>query len=142
QVDIQIGTNLRGLILTTREALPMLRKAGAEHSKALIANTASIAGKRGEGWLSVYSATKAAVIGFSQATQKEVANDGIQVTALCPAFVDTPMTDFVKESVKAEEMIRPEDIAETLRLLLKTSPACLIPELVFMRPGDAAGGGP
>jgi NAD(P)-dependent dehydrogenase (short-subunit alcohol dehydrogenase family) len=142
KVDIQIGTNLRGLILTTREALPMLRKAGAEHSKALIVNTASIAGKRGEGWLSVYSATKWAVIGFSQATQKEVADDGVQVTALCPAFVDTPMTEFVKDSVKPEDMIRPEDIAESVRLLLKTSPACLIPEIVFMRPGDAASGGP
>ena len=141
-VDIQIGTNLRGVILTTREALPMLREAGAEHRKALIVNTSSIAGKRGEGWLSVYSATKAAVIGFSQATQKEVADDGIQVTALCPAFVDTPMTEFAKQQVAGEEMIRPEDISETVRLLLRTSPNCVIPEIVFMRPGDAASGGP
>lgn len=136
-VDIQLGTNLRALILTTREALPMLREAGAEHSKALIANTASIAGKRGQGWLSVYSATKAAVIGFSQSTQKECSGDGIQVTALCPGFVDTPMTDFAKAAVSAEDMIRPEDIAETVRLLLRTSPNCIIPEVVFLRPGDA-----
>ena len=49
----------------------MLREAGAEHGKALIVNTASIAGKSGQAWLSVYSATKAGVVGFSQATQKE-----------------------------------------------------------------------
>ncbi len=135
KLDIQIGANLRGLILTTREALSMLREAGAEHGKALIANTASIAGKSGQGWLSVYSATKAGVIGFSQATQKEHDGQGIQVTALCPGFVDTPMTEFVKEQVAAEEMIRPEDIAGAVRYLLSTSPACLIPEIVFTRPG-------
>ena len=136
KLDIQVGANLRGLILTTREALPMLKAAGAEHGKALIANTASIAGKAGQGWLSVYSATKAGVIGFSQATQKEHDGQGIQVTALCPGFVDTPMTEFVKEHVPATEMIRPEDIAGAVMYLLSTSPACLIPEIVFTRPGE------
>ncbi len=136
KLDIQIGANLRGLILATREALPMLKQAGAEHGKALIVNTASIAGKKGQGWLSVYSATKAGVVGFSQATQKEHENDGIQVTALCPGFVDTPMTEFVREHVSQAEMIRPEDIAEAVRYLLRTSPSCLIPEIVFARPGE------
>ena len=136
KLDIQLGANLRGLILATRESLPMLREAGAEHGKALIANTASVAGKAGQGWLSVYSATKAGVIGFSQATQREVSGSGIQVTALCPAFVDTPMTDYVKGHVEAEAMIRPEDISESVRFLLRTSRACLVPEIVFLRPGD------
>ncbi len=137
KLDIQIGANLRGLILATREGLPMLKEAGAEHGKALIVNTASIAGKRGTGWLSVYSATKAGVVGFSQATQQEHEKDGIQVTAFCPAFVDTPMTEFVKGQVPAEEMIRPVDLAEAVRFLLRTSPACLVPEIMFVRPGDA-----
>jgi NAD(P)-dependent dehydrogenase (short-subunit alcohol dehydrogenase family) len=141
-VDMQLGVNLRALILATRDALPMLREAGAEHRKALIVNMASIAGKVGQPWLSVYSATKAAVIGFSQSTQREVAADGIQVTALAPGFVDTPMTEFVKQTVDAEQMIRPEDIAETVRLLLRTSPNCLIPEVVFTRPGELEGGSP
>jgi NAD(P)-dependent dehydrogenase (short-subunit alcohol dehydrogenase family) len=138
-LDLQIDVNLRSLIITTREGLPMLREAGAEHGKGLIVNTASISGKSGQPWLSVYSATKAGVVGFSQATQKEVADDGIQVTALCPGFVDTPMTEFVKEQVKAEEMIRPEDIGEAVRFLLRTSPACLVPEIVFTRPGEQVG---
>lgn len=136
KLDIQLGANLRGLILATREALPMLKEAGAEHGKALIVNMASIAGKTGQGWLSVYSATKAGVVGFSQATQKEHENEGIQVTALCPGFVDTPMTEFVKGQVPAEDMIRPEDIAESVRFLLRTSSACLVPEIVFTRPGE------
>jgi len=138
-IDMQLGVNLRAVIIGTREGLPMLREAGAEHGKALIVNTASIAGKSGQPWLSVYSATKAAVIGFSEATQKEVAGQGIQVTAFAPGFVDTPMTDYVKEQVKPEEMIRPEDISEAVRFLLRTSQGCLVPEIVFTRPGELPG---
>jgi len=138
-VDMQLGVNLRAVIIGTREALPLLRESGAEHGKALIVNTASIAGKSGQPWLSVYSATKAAVIGFSEATQKEVASDGIQVTALCPGFVDTPMTEYVRGQVGQEDMIFPEDIAESVRFLLRTSPNCLVPELVFTRPDELPG---
>jgi NAD(P)-dependent dehydrogenase (short-subunit alcohol dehydrogenase family) len=137
-VDMQLGVNLRAVILMTRECLPMLREAGGEHGKALILNMASISGKAGQAWLSVYSATKAAVIGFSQATQREVADEGIQVTAFAPAFVDTPMTEFVREMVDQEQMIRPEDIAEAARMLLRTSRYCVIPEIMFLRPGDTA----
>jgi NAD(P)-dependent dehydrogenase (short-subunit alcohol dehydrogenase family) len=138
-MDIQLDVNLRAVIIGTREGLPMLREAGKEHGKALIVNTSSISGKAGVAWLSVYSATKAAVVGFSQATQKEVSGEGIQVTALCPAFVDTPMTDFVKGQVEASDMIDPQDIAGAVRYLLTTSPACLVPEIVFERPGEGLG---
>jgi len=136
KLDMQIDVNLRSYVLAMRESLPLLREAGAEHGKALIVNTASIAGKGGQGWLAVYSATKAGVIGLSQAAQMEVGGAGIQVTALCPAFVDTPMTEWVQGQVKPEEMIQPQDLAETVRLLLRTSRYCMIPEVVFTRPGD------
>jgi len=139
-IDMQLAVNLRAVVLMTRECLPKLREAGGEHGKALIVNTSSISGKSGQPVLSVYSATKAAVIGFSQATQKEITGSGIQVTALAPAFVDTDMTEFIKGQVAAEEMIRPADIAESVRFLLRTSPNCIVPEIVFMRPSDASAG--
>ncbi|MDP9188844.1 MAG: SDR family oxidoreductase [Actinomycetota bacterium] len=142
KVDMQLDVNLRSMVLMTRECLPLLKQAGAEHRKALIVNTASVAGKSPQPWLSVYSATKAAVLAWSLSTQKETAGQGIQVTALAPGFVDTPMTEFVKEQVGAEAMIRPEDLAEAVRFLLKTSPTCLVPEIVFMRPDETAGGNP
>ncbi len=135
-LDMQLNVNLRSYVIAIREAMPLLKKAGAEHDKALIVNTASIAGKSGQGWLAVYSATKAGVIGLSQATQMEVGSDGIQCTALCPGFVDTPMTEWIREQVEPKDMIQPEDLAETVRLLLRTSPNCLIPEIVYTRPGD------
>jgi short-subunit dehydrogenase len=67
---------------------------------------------------------------------KELSNDGVKSVAFCPGFVDTDMTDFVKGSVPAEEMLRTSDIAEALRFLLRVSPACLVPEIVFERPGE------
>ncbi|HEX6228478.1 MAG TPA: SDR family oxidoreductase [Solirubrobacterales bacterium] len=135
-LDMQLGVNLRALIIGTREGLPMLREAGAEHGKALIVNMASVAGKGGQAWLSIYAATKAAVINFTQSTHREVGTSGIQCTALAPGFVDTPMSDFVKGHVPAEEMIRPEDIGEAVRFLLRTSRHCHVPEIVFTRPGE------
>jgi NAD(P)-dependent dehydrogenase (short-subunit alcohol dehydrogenase family) len=135
-LDMQLGVNLRALIIGTREGLPMLREAGAEHGKALIVNTASIAGKGGQAWLSIYAATKAAVINFTQSTQREIGSAGIQCTALAPGFVDTPMTEFAKGEVPGEEMIRPEDLGEAVRFLLRTSRNCNVPEIVFTRAGE------
>ncbi len=137
RLDMQLDINLRSIVLFYRESMPMLRAAGTEHRSALVVNTSSISGKRGQPWLSVYSATKHGVVGWTEAMNKELGAEGIKSTALCPAFVDTPMTEFAKGQVKAEDMIRPEDIAEAVRYLLKVSPACVIPEMMFVRPDDS-----
>ncbi len=135
-VDMQLDVNLRAIILFYRECVEMLRAAGAEHRGALVVNLASIAGKSPQPWLSVYSATKAAVIAYTQAMNKELNGEGIKSTALCPGFVDTDMTDFVKQSVSPEDMIRPEDIAAAVTFLLGLSPTTVIPEIIFQRPGE------
>jgi NAD(P)-dependent dehydrogenase (short-subunit alcohol dehydrogenase family) len=137
RLDMQLDINIRSIVLFYRECVSMLLEAGGQHHNALVVNTSSISGKRAEGWLSVYSATKHAVVGWTEAMNKEIGTQGVKSTALCPAFVDTPMTDFVKGQVAAEEMIRPEDIAESVRYLLRTSPACVVPEIMFIRPGDS-----
>jgi NAD(P)-dependent dehydrogenase (short-subunit alcohol dehydrogenase family) len=136
RIELQMNINLRSIFLFYRECVPMLREAAAEHKNVLVVNTSSISGKHGEAWLSVYSATKHGVVGWTEAMNKELSAEGIKSTALCPAFVDTPMTDFVKEHVSPEEMIRPEDIAESVRFLLRVSPACVVPEIMFVRPGE------
>ena len=46
------------------------------------------------------------------------------------------MTDWIKETVAPEEMLRVEDIAEALRFLLRVSPTCVVPEIIFQRPGE------
>jgi NAD(P)-dependent dehydrogenase (short-subunit alcohol dehydrogenase family) len=135
KIDMQLAVNLRSVFLFYRESADLLRAAGAEHKNALVVNTSSISGKSGEAWLSVYSATKGAVVSFTQAMHKELAPEGIKSTALCPAFVDTPMTDFVKGMVPPEGMIQPADIAGAVRYLLSTSPGCVVPEIQFVGPG-------
>ena len=139
KLDMQLDVNLRSVYLTTRDCIPMLKQAGGEHRKALVVNTASIAGKMGQPWLAAYSATKAGVVGLSQGMHGELGKEGIQVTAFCPGFVATPMTDWVEGEVPKEEMIQPEDIAEAVRFLLRTSPNCIVPEIQFIRPGDVQG---
>ncbi len=135
-IDMQTDVNFRAIVLFYRECVGMLRESAAEHKSSLVVNTSSISGKFGQGWLSVYSATKHAVVGFTQAMNKELSGEGIKNTALCPAFVDTPMTEFVKGQVAAEDMITPDDIAESVRMLLHQSPACIVPEIIFQRPGE------
>jgi NAD(P)-dependent dehydrogenase (short-subunit alcohol dehydrogenase family) len=136
-VDMQIDVNLRAIVLFYRECAEMLRSAGSEHRNALVVNLSSFAGKSGQPWLSVYSATKAGVVAFTQAMNKELNSDGVKSVALCPGFVNTDMSDFIKESIRASDMMRPEDIAESVRFLLRLSPACVVPEIVFQRPGEA-----
>jgi NAD(P)-dependent dehydrogenase (short-subunit alcohol dehydrogenase family) len=136
-VDLQVDVNLRAIILFYRECAEMLRAAGAEHRGALVVNLSSISGKSAQPWLSVYSATKAAVVAYTQAMNKELNSDGVKSVAFCPGFVDTDMTNFVKESVDPDEMLRPQDIAEAVRFILRLSPACVVPEIVFQRPGEA-----
>jgi short-subunit dehydrogenase len=136
-VDMQLDVNLRAIILFYRECIELLRAAGAEHRNALVVNMASLAGQSPQPWLSVYAATKAAVIAYTRAMNKELNSDGVKSVAFCPGFVDTDMSEFVKDSIPAEEMLRTEDIAEALRFVLRVSPACVIPEIIFQRPGEA-----
>jgi NAD(P)-dependent dehydrogenase (short-subunit alcohol dehydrogenase family) len=135
RMDIQLATNLRAVPLFYRETLDMLTAAGAEHANALVVNTASVAGKSGEAWLSVYSATKAGIVGFTQSMNRELAARGIKSTALCPAFVDTAMTEFVRAKVAQKDMIQTSDIVAAVRMLLALSPGCVVPEIIFNMPG-------
>ena len=135
-VDLQLAVNLRAIVILYRECTEMLKEAGGEHRNALVVNLASLAGKSPQPWLSVYSATKAAVVAYTQAMNKELNGDGVKSVAFCPGFVDTDMTEFVRDSVPTDQMLRTEDIAEAVHFLLRVSPACVVPEIVFQRPGE------
>lgn len=131
-LDAQFAVNVRALIVGTREAMPLLRESATAGRKALIINTASIAGKGGNPQASVYAAMKAAVVNFTQSTYYLVSSEGIQCTALVPGYVDTPLVESVKTVIPAEEMVRPSDISEAVGFLLRTSPSCHIPEITFL----------
>jgi NAD(P)-dependent dehydrogenase (short-subunit alcohol dehydrogenase family) len=135
-VDMELDVNLRAIILFYRECAELLRAAGHEHRSALVVNLASIAGKQGNPRVPVYSATKAAVIGYTQAMNHALNADSVKSVALCPGFVDTDMADPAKGSIDAAEMIKPVDIAEAVRFMLRLSPVCNVPEMVFVGPAD------
>ena len=135
-VDTQLDVNIRAIVLFYRECAALLRAAGGEHGNALVVNMASMAGKSPQPWLSVYSATKAAVVAYTTAMNKELNGAGVKSVAFCPGFVDTDMSDFVKDSIPADQMLSTSDIAEALRFMLRLSPNCVIPEIIFQRPDE------
>jgi NAD(P)-dependent dehydrogenase (short-subunit alcohol dehydrogenase family) len=131
-IDLQLGVNLRGLLIVTREALPLLKA-----SRGWIVNLASIAGTTATPGLTVYGATKAAVIALTRSLNAEVEGDGVRAIAICPGFVDTPMAEW--SGLAPEEMIRPEDCAEIVRMCLRLSPRARIPQIVIERVGSGDG---
>jgi meso-butanediol dehydrogenase / (S,S)-butanediol dehydrogenase / diacetyl reductase len=85
--DRVMGVNARGPFLVARAALPQM----IERRRGSIINISSTSGKEGEPTLAHYSASKFAVIGFTQALAREVAEFDIRVNAICPGVVNTPM---------------------------------------------------
>ena len=132
-IDLQLGINLRGLLLVTREAIPLLKA-----SRGWIINLASIAGTTATPGLTVYGATKAAVIAVTHSQNSELDADGVRSIAICPGFVDTPMAEW--SGLASDEMIQPSDCAEIVRMCLRLSPHARIPQVVVERLGAGAGG--
>jgi NAD(P)-dependent dehydrogenase (short-subunit alcohol dehydrogenase family) len=132
KIDLQLDVNLRGTMLVTAAALPLLRE-----TRGLIVNLASIAGTSPSPYLPVYGAAKAAVIQFTNTLNRAEEQRGVRATALSPGFVDTPMTEWAP--VPPEQMIRPEDCAEVVRTLLRLSRYARLPHIVIERvaAGDA-----
>jgi len=128
--DLQVGVNLRGLFNVTQAAIPLLRE-----SRGWIVNLASIAGTLPTPGLATYGATKAAVISLTRSLNEELDADGVRAVAICPGFVDTPMAAW--SGIPGDEMIRPEDCAEVVRMLLRLSAHARIPQVVIERAGSA-----
>ena len=84
-----IETNLSGAFYCLREALPEM----AERGWGRVVNVASIAGKRGAAYIAAYSASKHGLLGLTKCAALEVVEKGVTVNAVCPGYVDTPMTD-------------------------------------------------
>jgi short-subunit dehydrogenase len=107
-----IEVNVLSLVELTREALPMLR----ENQPATIVNVGSILGHLGMPNLAVYSASKFAIRGFSDALRAELARDRIGVLLVSPATTDTEIWDKMPEGesampFKAKKGVSPELVA-------------------------------
>jgi NAD(P)-dependent dehydrogenase (short-subunit alcohol dehydrogenase family) len=136
RLDQILAINLRSTVLLTSECASSLKAAGAEHGNALVVNTSSISGKAAQAFMAAYGATKYGLVGFTQAMNRELGPHGVKFCALCPSYVDTDLTAPFREQIKPTDMIQTSDIAEAVRYLLRTSPACVVPEIQFLRPGE------
>ena len=109
-----ISIHLNGTFFCTREALKIMNK----QQKASIINMGSVLGTTGGPSSPHYSAAKAAILGFTRATAKELASRNIRVNAIAPGYIDTDMTSSlgdVKKLVKSATPMKrfgtPDDIS-------------------------------
>ncbi len=134
-----IAINMDGVFNFVKEVMPHMR----ERKYGRIVNIASIAGKEGNPNMTAYSATKAAVIGFTKSVAKEVATEGICVNAVSPAVVRTKIleqltpeqVDYMTQRIPMRRTGMPEEIAAVVHFL--ASPDC---SFVTAQCYDASGG--
>ena len=119
--DKVINVNLKSVFLCTRAALRFMIK----QRRGRIINMASIVGIVGNAGQANYASAKAGIIGFTRTIAKEVASRGITVNAIAPGFIETGMTQQLKEEQKQEIKKRiplgyfgtPRDVAEAVTFL-------------------------
>ena len=117
-----IDVNLVGTFNVTKNVIPYMMKA----RKGNIVNISSVVGISGNAGQTNYSASKAGIIGFTKSLAKEVASRNIRVNAVAPGFIETSMTEVLKDEVK-EEIIKniplkrigkAEDVANVVKFLV------------------------
>lgn len=134
-----IAVNMTSVFHTCKAVIPHMR----QNKYGRIVNIASIAGKEGNPNMTGYSATKAAVIGFTKSLAKEVATDGVCVNAVAPAVVHTKIldqltpeqVDYMTQKIPMRRTGKPEEIAAVVHFL--SSPDC---SFVTGQCYDASGG--
>lgn len=132
-IDLALGVNLRAALICTRASIDMLLAAAPSH----IFNVASLSALDAQAGMAAYSSSKAGLVAFTEVLRAEFGRRGVKATALCPAFVDTAMSDAVREVVEPHDLIPVSDIVEIVLAMLRLSPASVIPTIAF----ESAGGG-
>ncbi|HEY3009784.1 MAG TPA: SDR family NAD(P)-dependent oxidoreductase [Micromonosporaceae bacterium] len=116
-----LDVNVLGTVNTMRTFVPGM----VEHGWGRVVNFASMAGKDGNPNLSIYSASKAAVIGLTKAAGKELATTGVLVNVIAPAVIATPMNqdtapevlEHLTSLIPMKRVGRPEEVAELVAFL-------------------------
>ncbi|MEC4806123.1 MAG: 3-oxoacyl-[acyl-carrier-protein] reductase [Jaaginema sp. PMC 1079.18] len=130
-----IDLNLTGVFLCTKAASSVMLR----QKSGRIINIASVSGLMGIAGQANYSAAKAGVIGFSKAMAKELSSRGITVNVVAPGFINTDMTQELKEDYKQQVLKEiplgrygePEDIAGMVRFLASDPAAAYITGQTF-----------
>ena len=109
--------NVHGIFHCSQKVIPQMKIMDTGH----IINIASIAGTTGIEYMSGYCGTKFAVRGISQSMYKELRKFGIKVTSINPGSVKTNFFDDIPQIEANDNMMQPEDIAETIIHVLESS---------------------
>ncbi|XP_053113722.1 3-oxoacyl-[acyl-carrier-protein] reductase isoform X2 [Hemicordylus capensis] len=117
----QLHTNLVGTMLTCKAAV----KSMIQQQGGAIVNVGSIVGLKGNSGQSVYSASKAGLVGFSRSLAKEVARKNIRVNMVAPGFIHTEMTahlkeDQLKKTIPLGRFGKPQEVAKAVLFLLES----------------------
>ncbi len=99
------AVNVEGLFLLTQALVPGM----VERRWGRVVNVASVAGRTGAAYITAYGASKHAVVGFTRSLAVEVAAAGVTVNAVCPGYVDTPMTDRSVENIAEKARLEPDE---------------------------------
>jgi 3-oxoacyl-[acyl-carrier protein] reductase len=131
--DEMFNLNVRGLFITTREALPHLRESG----ESVVVNVASLAGKNAFVNGGGYASTKHAVVGFSRCLMLEERKNGVRVLAICPGSVATNFFDDHHDTFdpKKERILQSEDVAESIIHMIKLPQRAMVSE-IDIRPSN------
>jgi short-subunit dehydrogenase len=100
-----------------------------------IVNVASVAASRPIPGAAAYTATKAAVVGFSRVLAEELRTAGVRVGVLAPGAVDTPLWDAIPGGPDRARMLRPDDVARAAVLMATLPPGATLEELTLLPAG-------
>ena len=126
-LDEMWEVNAKAPLRLTRLAFPYLRKSGSGR----IIDIISMSGKRVKGNWVGYSMSKYAALAASHTARLQGWEDGIRVTAVCPGYVQSEMTEIHAPNVKQEIMSRPQDIARIVSTLLLFPNESHLPEVLM-----------
>ena len=121
-----IATNLSGMFLVTKAALPLMKRG------SVIVNNLSIAAKQVFPGSSAYNASKHGALGFTNTLREELREKGIRVVALLPGATDTAIWNTLWPSAPRKKMIPPAVIAQTLVAALKVPPQSTVEEISIL----------
>ena len=125
-----LETNLVAQLVFAQEVVPAMKK----QQSGYIFNISSRSGKVGFAGSGGYSASKFGLLGLNESLYRGLTPQGIKVTALCPAWVNTRMAREAGTPLEAEEMIQPDDLFQTIRWLLNLSDGACVKEVVITNP--------
>jgi 3-oxoacyl-[acyl-carrier protein] reductase len=134
----QLRVNLHSPFQLIARCLPAMRETAKSNRRlgARIIAIASVTGIASEPGMSVYGASKAALISLCESVNVEASADGVSATSISPGYVNTDMSEWIHDRIAPDTMITVDDIAELAVAMTRLSANAVVPNITVVRPGD------